>query len=90
MKKYKVFNPEEGQYYQYFTLEECHKEVFQCMWAMYLKHTHNQPYVVVTINENGSETWAAPSGEDLTDFQNLYDAMQKRMQDALAALTKPT
>jgi hypothetical protein len=90
MKKYKVFNPEEGQYYEHFTLEKCHKEVFQGMWNMYIKHTHGHPYVVVTINEDGSERWASPSGEDLTEFQQLSQAIEQRVKDALAALTEPT
>lgn len=90
MKKYKVFNPMEGQYYEYFSLEQCREAVFKGMWDMYIKHTHDQPYVVVTTNEDGSERWASASGEDLTDLQQLYEAINKRVQDAIDALTKPT
>jgi hypothetical protein len=90
MKKYKVFDPTIGQYQVYFTLEQCQNAVFKNMWDTYLKFTHDQPYIVVTLNEDGSEKWTAPSGEDLADFQKLHEVVQKITREAMSQVSTST
>jgi hypothetical protein len=68
---YKVFNAADGTYIEAATKEQCVKVLGFVAYKFYLSHTHNIPYVLITKNEDGSETWKAPDG---TELISPYDA----------------
>lgn len=65
MKKYSVLNPTTGLYQDAETLDECLDLVSETSYNLLLNYTHNQPYSVVEIHDDGSETWRNPAGEEI-------------------------
>jgi len=65
MKKYTVLNPMTGLYQDAETIDECLNLVSQTAYNLLLNHTHEQPYSIVEINDDGSETWRNPAGEEI-------------------------
>ena len=65
MKKYSVLNPTNGSYQDAETLDECLNLVSEIAYNLLLNYTHNQPYSVVEIHDDGSETWRNPAGEEI-------------------------
>lgn len=55
--KYKVLNPNIGQYEEVETLDLANTKAQEIAWQFYLSQTHNSPISKVTINDDGSETW---------------------------------
>ena len=60
---YKVQTGDGSGYVDALSLDELVKVMVQQAWSIYFRNTHESPYSVATINEDGSETWASPSGE---------------------------
>lgn len=60
--KFAVINPMTGLYTEASTEQERDTLLAQIAWDFFLSQTHNTPYSVVTINEDGSENWASPTG----------------------------
>ena len=65
MKKYSVLNPTTGSYQDAETLDECLDLVSEIAYNLLLNYTRNQPYSVVEIHDDGSETWQNPAGEEI-------------------------
>ena len=64
-KQYAIFNPASGEYTKATTEEERNNLLLQFIWDFFLVHTHNNPYRVVISNEDGSETWREPEGDEI-------------------------
>jgi hypothetical protein len=83
MKIYKVLNPITGEYADTNNKEECLAALAETAWQFYLAHTHNQPYVAVTVNEDGSEVWQVPSGETILSPAQIEAAMADPLPQTL-------
>jgi hypothetical protein len=71
-KKFAVLNPLNGSYTKASTTEERNSTLADFAWKIYLSHTHNLPYSVVEINDDGSETWRNPQGDEIENLEKLY------------------
>jgi hypothetical protein len=54
---YKIFNPADGLYTNVETLDECLKITAERAYNLYMQYTHQQPYSIVEITEEGYEVW---------------------------------
>lgn len=72
-----------GEYADTVDKNECLAKLAETAWNFYLSYTHNQPYTVVTINEDGSEVWQAPNGDTILSPEQLTEAMSKTMPQSL-------
>ena len=71
--KYKILNPMTGQYDTFDTFDDCANELGARAWEFYLLHTHYNPYTVVEVNDDGSETWRNPTSDELRDPDAVID-----------------
>lgn len=62
---YKVLNPLNGEYLTANTPDECAEFVADLAINMLNSATHNAPYSVVEINEDGSQVWRNPVGSEI-------------------------
>lgn len=62
---YKLFDPKTGSYIDIFDKEELIKTIAEKAFEFFLHHTHNSPYTVVTIDDDGVTTWKSAEGEDM-------------------------
>ena len=51
-----------------------------------MEHTQQSPFTIVQTNEDGSQTWTAPDGTDITD----YIKEQNEMMNILNSSQEPT
>jgi hypothetical protein len=75
---YKIFNPVTGEYSTVDTKEACIEKVGELACNFYLSHTHNNPYSIVTINEDGSETWRAANGTETNNYDDIRANIMSR------------
>jgi hypothetical protein len=78
---FKVINPNTGEYTNCPTREECIQKLARNAYEFYLTHTHGNPYSVVTINDDGSETWETAKGEKLMlpfNMDRLYAIIEEQ------------
>lgn len=78
---FKVFNPNTGEYTNCATREECLQKLGRVAYDFFLSHTHGNPYSVVTINDDGSETWETAKGEKLMapfNMDRLYAIIEEQ------------
>lgn len=54
---YKIFNPSSGQYLDVLTKEECQTLLAKTAFDFYMDHVHGNPFTIVEINDDGSQTW---------------------------------
>jgi hypothetical protein len=64
-KKFVVANPMTGCYTDAATEQERDALMAKAAWELYLSHTHNAPYSVVTAKEDGSEVWKGCDGSPM-------------------------
>lgn len=57
MKKYAVFDPENGTYIYYDSREEALNGFWNRVYGIALKHFHGIAYVSIEVGENGEEIW---------------------------------
>jgi hypothetical protein len=77
-KIYKIFNPATGEYEPAATLEECTIKLASQAWTFYLQYAHGQPYSVVEINDDGSEVWRTPAGEEMTNPEVMKQLIKQK------------
>ena len=75
--EYAVLNPADGAYVRVGSPEEVSQKVAEIALEFYKTHTHNAFCTIVTINDDGSETWG-----------NAPDPTQPTMEE-LAASAQP-
>jgi len=83
MKIYKVLNPITGEYADTTTKEKCLAKLAETAWNFYLSQTHNQPYTVVTVNEDGSEVWQTPTGDTILSPAQIEETLQAGLPQTL-------
>ena len=76
-KIYKILNPATGEYEPAATLEECLDKVSTRAVEFYKHHTHNNPYSVVEVHDNGTEIWRNPDGNEILCPVKLEENIKK-------------
>ena len=59
---YNIFNPMTGQYTSATTVDASVQLLAHTAWNFYLSQTHGNPISLITVNNNGTETWKAFDG----------------------------
>ena len=77
MKKYGVLNPTNGTYQKFDTQEQAISAALTLAYDFYLLHTHNQPFADITINDDGSETWASFDGAPMLSPEQIEKERKK-------------
>ena len=86
-KKYAVLNPADGTYQKFDTLEDAVSAGVEIAFNFYLLHTHNQPFVNITTNEDGSETWHSLGGNEILSPKQ-FEAETQRMVEHLQSFAE--
>jgi len=86
--KYAVLNPNDGSYTYFETEQEALDEFYLRLVQHALPHFHNITHSIVTIDENGAETWTTPDGNILETPQDNYQDLSVAMERARAMLDK--
>jgi hypothetical protein len=83
---YKIFNPTTGEYATAETVDACAEVLADA--AMYLLNnfTHNSPYSVVDINEDGSQVWRNPQGEEIVNLEELTAKLKLKIGKQLTSI----
>ena len=79
MIKYRLFNPVTGNHTDYQDLDILKKDLPKVILDFYLHHCHNAPYSVITVNEDNSESWADPVGDDILDLKKVLEDLSKNI-----------
>lgn len=69
--KFAILDPTTGFYEFAQTAEERNLLLAKRVWATYIAQVHDVPYSVVTVNEDGSETWTAPNGAQIPSPEQI-------------------
>lgn len=77
MQKFAVYNPLDGMYKLFDTIEETVVAATEVAFAMYSNYVHDAPFSVVDIADNGAETWSTPAG-DIYDSPTQIKAKLER------------
>jgi len=85
---YKIFNPLTGQYVTAETLETCTDALVNIAMSVLNNFTKDAPYSVVTINEDGSETWRNPQGEEIINLELLKQKAKAQVGIGLVSIPK--
>jgi len=83
---YKILNPTTGEYIAAETLEACTEALADT--AMYLlnKFTLDAPYSVVDINEDGSQVWRNPQGQETVNLEELTAKLKLKIGAQLTSI----
>jgi hypothetical protein len=85
---YKIFNPLTGEYTTAETLEVCTDILADTAISILNNFTQNAPYSVVEINEDGSQTWRNPQGEEIVNLELLRQKAKAQVGSALTSIPK--
>lgn len=80
---YKVLDPTIGQYTDCKTKDELLVQLSKLAYKFYMSHTHNNPYTMVTINEDGSETWRNAQGEEILSPAQIEEMIQNQIDPTI-------
>lgn len=83
---YKIFNPATGEYVTAETVEACTDILINMAMSILNKFTQDAPYSVVTINEDGSETWRNPQGEEIVNLELLKQKAKAQVGSTLVSI----
>lgn len=86
-KIYAVFNGDTGEYTRVNTIDECLDKVVQNAYLMLMHYTHDSPYSVVQINDDGTETWYSASGEEILSPTQIKDSIKLRVKTNLISIS---
>jgi hypothetical protein len=68
MQQIALLNPMVG-HYEYFDDKDSAKQRFsELMLEFFLSHTHQEPFSMVEIDEDGIQTWKSINFTDITDI----------------------
>jgi len=63
--EFALFNPANGEYTRTNTKEEALVLLAQIAKDFYFSHSHGNPVVMVSTDDNGAEVWTAPDGSNV-------------------------
>jgi hypothetical protein len=75
---YKIFNPATGEYEPAASKEECVQKLANRAWSFYIEYSHDQPYSIVEVHDNGSEVWRNPAGEEITSPEVIKQLIKQK------------
>jgi len=61
---YNILNPLTGQYTSATAVDASIQILAETAWNFYMTQTHNSPISLITVNDNGTETWKAFDGTE--------------------------
>ncbi len=85
---YKILNPTTGEYTTAETLEACTEALADAAIYVLNKFTLDAPYSVVDINEDGSQTWRNPRGEEIVNLEELNTKLKLKTGAQLTSIPK--
>jgi len=65
--QYAILSPVTGTYTKVDDPKQVPALIAQAALDFYLAHTHQSPYTIINVNDDGSETWTSIKGEVLFD-----------------------
>lgn len=71
--KYAIFNPATGTYDYVETLEQVPSKIAEMALQYYKSHSSGIAYTIVTIDDNGWETWTNPEDTRTELPQDILD-----------------
>ena len=80
-KIYKILNPATGEYEPAATLDECTTKLSDIVWKFYLGYAHQQPYSIVEVHDDGSETWRNPAGDEIASPEEILQKIKQKATD---------
>lgn len=63
MRKFAVFNPTDGSYKKFDSIEDTLAEASDVAFIIYMRHVHENPFSIIEVAEDGTEIWSTPNGE---------------------------
>jgi hypothetical protein len=69
--KYAIFNPMTGLYSFATSVDERNSSILNTALSFYKSYSSENFYSVVTVQEDGSEIWTTPDGEQLKSPKEL-------------------
>jgi hypothetical protein len=85
MKKYAVCDPYTGEYSYYDSTVAMNVKIAEIILAESLRLRHDALWSVVEFNDDGSETWRNPQGEEIPNL----DIIRTELQSGLTNVTQP-
>ena len=77
MKKYAVLNPMTGTYEYADTENDAESLPANIALDLYINnHCHGNPFSIVTVNDDNSETWQSYTGDIILSPKQLEDALK--------------
>jgi hypothetical protein len=61
---YNILNPITGQYTSATAVDASIQILAETAWNFYLSQTHGNPISLITVNDNGTQTWKAFDGAE--------------------------
>jgi hypothetical protein len=86
MKIFKVFNPYSGLYTDALSPAELLETLAKEAWEAYLVLTHGQPFSVVEVNADGSQTWRSANGDPQMSPEEVQERMKKLAENTFGNL----
>lgn len=83
---YKILNPLNGEYVTANDFEECLGFIADIALNLLTNYTHGAPYSAVDINEDGTQIWRNPQGEEIADPIKLKEKIAQRVGGALRSI----
>jgi hypothetical protein len=62
---YKIFNPHDGLYIDATSVDDAKEKLVNVIYDFFMAHTHESPYSICEVQDDGSEIWKNPLGEQI-------------------------
>lgn len=82
-RKFSVFDPATGKHTQVTSVEELKALIAQTALDFFNLHTHNRPYNIIDVGDDGSETWLSPDGEVVLSPDQLVAQMEADIENRI-------
>lgn len=83
---YKILNPITGEYITVETVEACTEALADAAIYTLNKFTQDAPYSVVDINEDGSQVWRNPQGQETVNLEELTAKLKLKIGMQLTSI----
>lgn len=83
---YKILNPLNGEYVTANSADECFSFMADIALNLLTNYTHGAPYSVVDINEDGTQIWRNPQGDEIADPIKVKEKIAQKMGGALVSI----
>ncbi len=83
---YKILNPLNGEYVTANDFEECTQFAADIALNLLTHYTHGAFYSVVDINEDGTQIWRNPQGEEIADPIKVKEKIKQQIGGAMTSI----